>query len=200
MSAVLVFVALRMGEWHELRRLRSMPASDAAVLLTTFILTVLFDLVVAVEVGMVLAAMLFIKRVSDTTEVSRVMESDALETPEQLAAGKTIPEGVLVYRIFGPFLFGAAEKMEDAIESLESMPKVLVLRLHLVTAMDATALNALQSVVERFQNHGGSVILSGLHHQPLAVLRKAGFIEIIGRENLVATFDDALTRVKVLMA
>jgi len=199
MSAVLVFVALRMGEWHEMTRLRRMPVSDAVVLLTTFALTVIFDLVVAVEVGMVLAAMLFIKRVSETTEVSRVLESDVLESPEQLVAGKPIPEGVLVYRIFGPFLFGAAEKMENAIEQLETMPKVLILRLHLVSAMDKTALNALESVIERFQRHNGTVILSGLHRQPLDMLRKAGFVEVIGRKNLVAHFDDALDRARALL-
>jgi SulP family sulfate permease len=199
MSAVLVFVALRMGEWHELTRLRRMPASDAAVLVTTFLLTVVFDLVVAVEVGMVLAAMLFIKRVADTTEVSRVFESDVLESPEQLMEGKDVPEGVLVYRIFGPFLFGAAEKMEDAIERVEVMPKVLVLRLHLVTAMDATALNALESLVERARKHGGVVVLSGLHRQPMEMLRQAGFLETVGRENLVAHYDDALLRAREVL-
>jgi SulP family sulfate permease len=200
MSAVLVFVALRMGEWHEIKRLRLMPLSDAVVLVTTFALTVIFDLVVAVEVGMVLAAMLFIKRVSETTEVSQVFESDVLESPEQLVAGKEIPAGVLVYRIFGPFLFGAAEKMEDAIERVEQLPKVLILRLHLVSAMDATALNALESVIERFQKHGGTVILSGLHRQPLDMLRKAGFVNVIGRKNLVAHFDDALVRAREVLA
>ena len=200
MSAVLVFVALRMGEWHEMKRLRLMPLSDAAVLVTTFALTVIFDLVIAVEVGMVLAAILFIKRVSETTEVSQVLESDVLESHEQLACGKEIPEGVLVYRIFGPFLFGAAEKMEDALERVEELPKVLILRLHLVTAMDATALNALESVVERFQKHGGTVILSGLHHQPLGMLHKAGLIKVIGRENLVAHFDDSLVRAREILA
>jgi len=200
MSAVLVFVALRMGEWHEMKRLRLMPLSDAVVLVTTFALTVIFDLVVAVEVGMVLAAILFIKRVSETTEVSRVFESDVLESPEQLVTGKEIPEGVLVYRIFGPFLFGAAEKMEDAIERFEEFPEILILRLHLVSAMDATALNTLESVIERFQKHGGTVILSGLHRQPLDMLRKAGFVEVIGRKNLVAHFDDALVRAKEILA
>ena len=199
MSAVLVFVAVRMGEWHEMKRLRLMPGSDAIVLLTTFALTVVFDLVVAVEVGMVLAAILFIKRVSETTEVSQVFDSDVLESPEQLAYGKEIPEGVLVYRIFGPFLFGAAEKMEDALERVEILPKVLILRLHLVTAMDATALNALESVIERFQKHGGTVILSGLHRQPLDMLLKAGFVDVIGRKNLVAHFDAALERSRVIL-
>lgn len=200
MSAVLVVVALRMGEWHELTRLGRMPRSDALVLLTTFGLTVVFDLVIAVEVGMVLAAVLFIKRVSETTEVSRVTHEDMLERPEQIAHGKPIPDGVLVYRIFGPFLFGAAEKMEDALSSLGKLPRVLILRLHLVTAMDATGLNALQSIVERLHHQGGTIVLSGIHQQPLQLLRKAGFIETIGRQNFCATFDDALARASTLVA
>jgi len=200
MSAVLVVVAFRMGEWHELQRLNLMPRSDAAVLLTTCALTVIFDLVIAVEVGMVLAAILFIKRVSQTTEVSRVTGDDVLESHEQLACGKDIPKGVLVYRIFGPFLFGAAEKMEDAMESLHEMPQVLILRLHLVSAMDATALNTLESVIERIQKHQGTVILSGLHRQPLDMLRKAGFVEKIGRKNFCAHFDDALARARQILA
>jgi SulP family sulfate permease len=122
-----------------------------------------------------------------------------LESPEQLVSGKQIPDGVRVYRIFGPFLFGAAEKMQDALESIDEVPKVLILRLHLVPAMDATALNALESIVERFQLHGGTVILSGLHRQPLDMLRKAGFIDTVGRPNLVAHFDDALARAKNIL-
>ena len=199
MSAVLVVVAFRMGEWHELKRLSLMPRSDAAVLLTTFALTVVLDLVIAVEVGMVLAAILFIKRVSQTTEVSRVTNSDVLESPEQMAQGKIIPDGVLVYRIFGPFLFGAAEKMEDAMEGMNEMPKILILRLHLVSAMDATALNTLESVTERMQKKNGAVILSGLHRQPLDMLRRSGFIEVVGRKNLCAHFDDALARANEIL-
>ena len=199
LSAVLVVVALKMGEWHELARLRRMPRSDALVLLTTFALTIVFDLVVAVEVGMVLAAMLFIKRVSETTEVSRVTSDDMLERPEHVAQGKAIPDGVVVYRIFGPFLFGAAEKMEDALAQVADWPRILILRLHLVSAMDATGMNALESVVERMRRHGGVVLLSGIHHQPLQMLRRAGFIEVIGRRNFCATFDDALARAKLLL-
>lgn len=176
-----------------------MPRSDAAVLVATFALTVIFDLVVAVEVGMVLAAILFIKRVSETTEVSRVTEDDMLERPEQIAQGKNIPDGVLVYRVFGPFLFGAAEKMEDALSRVDEWPKVLILRLHLVTAMDATGLNALESIVERMRARGGTVILSGIHRQPLELLRKADFIGVIGRENFRATFDDSLVRAKEIL-
>jgi SulP family sulfate permease len=198
-AGVLVIVAFRMGEWHEFSRLGKMPRSDAAVLVTTFGLTVVFDLVVAVEIGMVLAAILFIRRVADTTEISRVTHDDELETPEQLARGKTIPEGVLVYRIFGPFFFGAAEKMEDAILRVDRLPRVLILRMQLVPAMDSTALNALESVVERIQKTGGQVVISGLHHQPLEMMSKAGFVERLGRKNLRAHFDKALERAAEIM-
>ncbi len=199
MAAVLVAVALRMGEWHELSRITKLPHSDALVLLTTFLLTFVFDLVIAIEVGMVLAAMLFIKRISETTEVSVVTSEDMLERPEQIAQGKTIPEGVIVYRVFGPFMFGAVEQMEDALSRIEEWPKVLILRLHLVTAIDATGMNALESVFERMKKRGGDVILSGIHQQPLQTLRKAGMIDHFGRENFCATFDDALARSSLLI-
>ncbi len=199
MSAVLIVVAIRMGEWNELSRLLKMPPSDALVLVTTLGLTVMFDLVIAVEVGMVLAAILYIKRVSATTEVSLVTENDALERPEQLAHGKDIPRGVVVYRIFGPFLFGAAEKMEDAFSRIEDWPKVLILRLHLVTVMDLTGMNALQSIVERLKRRNGTVIFSGIHQQPLQMLRRAGFLDVVGKENICATFDDSLIRARELL-
>lgn len=199
MAAVLIVVALRMGEWHELTRFRRMPLSDTLVLFSTFGLTIVFDLIVSVQVGMVLAAILFIKRVSETTEVSQVTSDDLLERPEHLAQGKDIPPGVLVYRIFGPFLFGCAEKMETALAETATLPKVLILRLHLVPAMDATGLAALESIVERLQKHDGTVIPSGIHRQPLEMLQQAGFITTIGRPNLCATFDDALTRARAIL-
>ena len=199
MAAVLIMVAFRMGDWAEIARAHHLPKSDFLVLIATLVLTVVFDLVVAVEIGMVLAAALFIKKVSDTTEVSLVTERDELESPEQLAHGKRIPHGVIVYRIFGPFLFGAAEKMEAALERLNELPRVLILRLHLVTAMDATALNTLQIVVDRLRKRNVAVILSGLHHQPLAILQKSGMIGEIGRENICAHFDEALARAEKLL-
>jgi len=198
-AAVLIVVAFRMGEWHELTRLGKMPRSDALVLVTTFSLTVIFDLVVAVEVGMMLAALLFIKRMADTTEISAVTSRDELETTEQMIHGKDVPEGVVVYRIFGPFFFGAAEKMEDALLRAGGLPKVMILRMQLVPAMDATALNALESIVERMQAAGGTVILSGPHRQPLDMMVKAGFIERLGRANICAHFDHALARARVIL-
>jgi sulfate permease, SulP family len=185
-GAVLIMVALRMGEWHELARLRRMPLSDAAVLVTTLTLTVVFDLTIAVQVGMLLAALLFIH--------------DELETQEQVARGKEIPEGVLVYRIFGPFFFGAAEKMEDALEGMGALPRALILRMQLVPAMDSTALNALESISERLHAKGGVLILSGPHRQPLLMMSQAGFIDRVGRRNICAHFDDAMERAREVLA
>ncbi len=200
MAAVLVMVALHMGEWHALREMHKMPLGDALVLVTTLLLTVIFDLVVAVEVGMVLAALLFIRRVSETTEVSRVTHNDVLESPEHVAQGKAIPEGVLVYRVFGPFLFGAAEKLQDALEDLPDFPQVIILRLHLVSAMDMTALNALVYIVERMRKRGTTVVISGIHHQPLSLLRKAGALKTIGMENFCGHYDEALKRAERLLS
>lgn len=199
LAAVMYVVAVRMGEWHEVRRITKMPRSDGFVLLTTCILTVVFNLVVAVKVGIVLAAILFVKRVSETTDVCCDNGDDIRELPAQLAQGKTIPEGVLVYRIFGPFLFGAAEKMEDALARMEKWPRILILRLNLVTAMDTTGMNALESIIERAKHRHCIVLLSGVHHQPLAMLQKADFIPIIGAENVCPTFDDALERARNLI-
>jgi len=199
-AAVLFMVALRMGEWHELARFRQMPRSDALVLMATMVLTVVFDLVVAVEVGMVLAAILFMRRIAETTEVTLVTADDELETPEQVAHGKEIPDGVIVYRIFGPLFFGAAEKLEDALLAQGPFPPVLILRMQLVSALDVTALNALESICERLQAKGSVLILSGPHRQPLAMMAKAGFIEKIGRANIRAHFDDALKRAREVLA
>jgi SulP family sulfate permease len=116
-----------------------------------------------------------------------------------VAHGKEIPEGVLVYRIFGPFFFGAAEKMEDALEGMGKLPRVLILRMQLVPAMDATALNALESIEERLRAAHGVLVLSGPHRQPLQMMAKAGFVGKIGRSNICPHFDDALARAREVL-
>lgn len=199
MAAVLIMVARRMGEWHELVHVSRLPRSDALVLLATFALTIVFDLTVAVLIGMLLAGFLFTKRLSETTEISAVTPRDELENMEQLVHGKDIPEGAVVFRIFGPFFFGAAEKMEDALEGAGKLPRVLILRMNLVPAMDATALNALENVHERLAAAGGTLVLSGAHRQPLAMMLKAGFIERLGRANIRANFDEALVRAREIL-
>jgi sulfate permease, SulP family len=199
LSAILVMVSLNMGEWRNFRRLPKWPRSDTAVFLATFSLTVIIDLTVAVEVGMVLAAMLFIKRVSDTTQITAVDETTETEGAHHSLIGKEIPDGVLIYRIFGSFFFGAADKLETALKRLKQEPDVLILRMRKVLAMDATGLNALEDLYERLRRRHKHLVLSGPHTQPLFMMDKAGFLDRLGRENVCANIDLALARSREIL-
>jgi sulfate permease, SulP family len=199
LSAILVIVSLNMGEWHNFSRLPKWPRSDTAVFLATFSLTVIIDLTVAVEAGMVLAAMLFIKRVSDTTQITAVDESTETEGSHHSLIGKEIPDGVMIYRIFGSFFFGAADKLESALKRLKQEPEVLILRMRKVLAMDATGLNALEDLYERLRSHDKYLVLSGPHAQPLFMMDKAGFLDRLGRENVCADIDLALARSREIL-
>jgi SulP family sulfate permease len=199
LSAVLVNVALNMGEWHNFARLRRWPRSDAVVFLTAFGLTVIIDLTVAVEIGMVLAAVLFIKRVSETSQITAVDEASETEGSQHSLVGKEIPDGVMVYRMFGAFFFGAADKLESALKREKKEPDVLILRMRKVVAMDATGLNALEDLYERLRRRGKHLVLSAPHTQPLFVMEKAGFLDRIGRENVTPHVDAALARARVIL-
>jgi sulfate permease, SulP family len=199
LSAVLVNVAINMGEWHNFRRLPKWPRGDSVVFLAAFSLTVVVDLTVAIEIGMVLAAILFIKRVSETTQITAVDESNETEGSHHSLIGKSIPEGVMVYRIFGSFFFGAADKLESALHRLNQEPEVLILRMRKVLAMDATGLNALEDLYERLQSRRKHLVLSGPHTQPLFMMDKAGFLDRLGRENVCADIDLALARSRELL-
>jgi SulP family sulfate permease len=199
LSAVLVNVALNMGEWHNFSRLPKWPQSDALVFLTAFSLTVIIDLTVAVEIGMVLAAILFIKRVSETSQITAVDEVSETEGSHHSLIGKEIPPGVMIYRMFGAFFFGAADKLESALLREKQEPEVLILRMRKVVAMDATGLNALEDLSEKLHRKGKHLILSGPHTQPLFVMEKAGFLESIGRENVCADVDAALARSREIL-
>jgi SulP family sulfate permease len=199
LSAVLINVALNMGEWQNFSRLLKWPRSDAGVFLTTFGLTVAIDLTVAVETGMVLAAMLFIKRISDTTQITAVDERTETEGSHQSLIGKEIPEGVMIFRIFGSFSFGAADKLESALTRLKREPDVLILRMRKVLAIDATGLNALESLQEQLRSHGRQMVLSGPHSQPMFMMAKAGFVDRLGEENICANIDLALSRARQIL-
>lgn len=199
LSAVLVNVALHMGNWRIFTRLLRWPASDSAVLLTTFGLTVAIDLTVAVEVGMVLAAILFIKRTSETTQITAVDSSTETEGSQHSLVGKTIPPGVLIYRMFGAFLFGAADKLEAALQRLHSEPEVLILRMRKVVAMDATGLNALEDLHARLRQRGKHLILSSPRAQPLEVMERAGFLDRLGRDYVCPNIDEALATARRIL-
>ena len=199
LSAVLVFVAYNMGEWRQFARLARWPKSDAVVFLAAFGLTVLIDLTVAVEVGMVLAAVLFIKRISETTQITAVDESTETEGSQHSLVGKPIPDGVLIFRLFGAFFFGAVDKLETALNRTKQQPKVLVLRMRKVLAIDATGLNALEDLAEKLRKRGQHLVLSAPHTQPLFTMDKAGFLDRLGRANVCPHIDAALARARELV-
>jgi len=200
LSAVLINVALHMGEWHNFRRLSRWPKSDTAVFLSAFILTVVVDLTVAVEVGMVLAAILFIKRVSETTQITAVNETTETEGAEHSLEGQAVPPGVMIYEVFGAFFFGAADKLEAALYRLKQEPQILILRMRRVSAMDATGLNALEELRHRLAKRNRKLILSGVHSQPHEVMEKAGFLESIGRNNVCPHITAALARARAIIS
>ncbi len=199
LSAVLVNVALHMGEWHNFGRLPKWPVCDTAVFMVAFTLTVVVDLTVAVEIGMVLAAMLFIKRSSETTQIMAVDETTETEGSQHSLVGKEVPEGVMIYRIFGAFFFGAADKLESILKREKREPEILILRMRKVMAMDATGLNALEDLYERLHRKGKHLILSGPHTQPMLVMGRAGFLDRIGQENVCAHIDAALARSRQIL-
>lgn len=193
LSAVLLVVAYNMGEWRLFSHLRRWPRSDMAVFLTAFGFTVVVDLTWAVIVGLLLAGALFIRRIAATTQIT----GEGADYVEK--NGTTAPDGVVVFRIFGAFFFGAADKLEMALEGAQREPEVLVLQLREALVMDATGLTALEELHARLRRHGKHLILCGPHTQPLFALQKSGFIDRIGMENLCGNLDESFTRARVLM-
>ena len=205
LAAILVVVSYHMCEWRTfLAELRS-PKGDVAVLLTTFLLTVFIDLTVAISVGMVLAAFLFMKRMAEVTNVRALKQEfddegvDRYESDENGMRLRDIPAGVEVYEINGAFFFGAAETFRDTIAAIGGKPKVLIIRMRDVLLLDSTGMHALRDVVHRSRRAGTGVLLSDLHMQPLVALTGSAILEEIGQENVCANLDDALARARVLL-
>ncbi|KXK55092.1 MAG: SulP family sulfate permease [Chlorobi bacterium OLB5] len=199
LASILVVVAYNMSEWREFKAQLKMPKSDVIVLLTTFFLTVIFDLTIAIEVGMVLSAMLFMKRMAEVTNVGMINREfdENAETDDSGAnavQGKNIPKGVLIYEVNGPFFFGAASKFKEAIRIVGKSTKVLILRLRNVPAIDSTGIATLEDFYYDCKNNSTTLILSGIHAQPMFACERAGLLEKIGEENIRGNIDDALNR------
>ncbi|HXL86724.1 MAG TPA: STAS domain-containing protein, partial [Gemmatimonadaceae bacterium] len=182
------------------------PKSDVAVLLVTFLLTVLIDLTVAISVGMVLAAFLFMKRMADVTNVRALKQefedddTDRYASDENGVRLRDIPPGVEVYEINGAFFFGAAETFKDTLARIAGKPKVLIIRMRDVLLLDSTGMHALKDVVHRTRKDGTAVLLSDVHMQPLVALTGSPVLEEIGPENLFSNLDDALQRAHELLS
>ncbi len=206
LSAVLVMVAWNMSELEQFRHLLKAPLGDVAVLLSAFLLTVLVDLTVAVEVGMILAAFLFMKRTSDlgnTVSLSQIIEEKDLELIEEKDPDaifkKQVPKHVEVYEINGPFFFGIADSLQTVLSNLERPPKVFILRMRKVSAIDATGLHALEDFYDKCQRTETKLILSGIKADLASSLKKFGIDKKVGKENIFPHIDAALKRARELL-
>jgi len=181
LAGILIVVAYNMSEWRAFLRLFHGPRSDVLVLLTTFALTVAIDLTVAIQVGVVLAALLFMRRMAEVTQVRALREIVDYEASEAGdGPASPLPAGVEVFEINGSFCFGAARKFTETLLSLQSAPEVVILRMRHVLAMDATGLEALEEVAARFRRRGTALLLSGVHAQPLVVMERSGALDRLG--------------------
>lgn len=203
LAGILVVVSYNMSELGNFRRLLKAPRSDVAVLLVTFLLTVFVDLTVAVEVGVVLASLLFIRRMAEVTSVgmiTRELGNDQEETDDPNAiAARNVPRNVEVFEVQGPFFFGAADRFKEVMRSVEGRVDVVILRLRLVPAIDATGMNVLRDFHRRCRRDGMHLILSGVHAQPLFALQRSGLWDEIDTENVHGNIDDALNRARDIL-
>lgn len=211
LSAVLLIVAWNMSDLDKFRATLRIPGSDVAVLLATFGLTIFFGLVYAVGIGMVLASLLFMKRMSEVAQVGSVVHSagigdDAVEEtlgtrkdPDHLER-REVPQGVEVFEINGPLFFGVAERLKDRLRSINKTPKVFILRLRRVPHIDATGLAALEDLLAKSKRNGTVLLLGGVHAQPMFTFVKTGFDQKIGMENIFETLPEALARARQIVA
>jgi SulP family sulfate permease len=200
LSGVLLVVAWRMGEWHTFVAMSRGPRADFLVLLVTFGLTVTFDLTIAVGLGLVMAGALFVRQLEEITRIRLVTPENEFEVGADSVRDKELPEGVVVFRIEGPFFFGVAEKLEDALDMLAAQPRVIIFRMRKVPVVDGTGLRALNLMLDKFAHRHTRVILSGVQPQPMKVLFESGFTDRLGLENICANVDAALVRARGLLA
>jgi len=201
LAGILVVVSYHMSEWRSFRMEFRAPRSDLLVLLITFTLTVVVDLTLAIEVGMVLAAFLFMRRMAEVTNVSVLTHeftdpTDDFEKDPNAVRRREVPSGVEVYEISGPFFFGAAEMFKERLAQVAGRPKVLILRMRHVPAIDSTGLAALRDLVRRCRTEGTRVLLSDVHAQPVAALERSGLLDELGEDEVTGNIDDALNQAR----
>lgn len=196
LAGVLIIVSYNMSEWRTFRSLLKNPPSDIAVLLVTFFLTVIFDLTIAIEVGLLIAMFLFMKRVAETTQVSVTTDeinlSDGSDNSEEEIL--ILPKGVEVYEIDGPFFFGIANKFDGVMQTLGDKPKVRIIRMRKVSFIDSTGLHNLGSLYRLSQKENIRLILSGVNERVREVFIKTGFKDTIGVENICSHISEAVAK------
>jgi SulP family sulfate permease len=196
LAAILFVVAYNMGEWREIPELLKLSKLEVGTWLLTFLLTVFADLTVAVEAGMIMGALVFISKVTRTTKISRVTADYVAHGRRHILQDKEIPPYVAIFRIHGPFLFGAADKMETVIEKLPELPPVIILRLRNMTAIDATGLQKLEHFADVVHGAHKALLLCGALEQPAQLMKQAEFEEHVGKYNICGSIEDALERAR----
>jgi SulP family sulfate permease len=199
LAAILMVVCYRMGEWHEVRQILKLSALEIGVWLATLLLTVFADLTVAVEAGMLLAALVFIRKVTETTSVTRVTEEDLADGRLHVLQGRTIPDYVAVFRIHGPFLFGSSEKLDWIEQQLADLPPVVVLRLRNMSAIDSTGIQALERLSDDVRASGRTLLFCGAREQPAQLMQQADFEQRVGPENLCLHITAAIERAQSII-
>jgi SulP family sulfate permease len=198
LAAILLVVSYNMGEWREIPELLKLSPLEIGTWLVTFFLTVFADLTVAVEAGMILAALVYIRKVTETTTVSEVTEQYLQEGYVHILQHKEIPPYVAIFRIHGPFLFGATDKINVIIERIPDLPSIVILRLRNMTALDGTGLQALENLADAVHKSGRTLLLCGGRQQPAEVMRNAEFEQHVGAENICASVTEALQQARNL--
>jgi SulP family sulfate permease len=198
LAGILMVVAYRMGEWREIPSILRLPGADRLVWAGTFALTVFADLTVAVEVGMVLAALLYIHNVSTTTTVGSVTDDTLGDGEPRVITDKYIPAYCSVIRIRGPFLFGATDKLEEATRDLNKFGPIVVLKVTYMSAIDGTGIHALESLAARLRDSGRSLVICGAQPQPMELIRRSKLMTLVGLKNLQPHLDAALERAAVI--
>jgi SulP family sulfate permease len=198
LSAILLVVSYNMGEWREIPELLKLSPLEIGTWLVTFFLTVFADLTVAVEAGMILAALVYIRKVTETTTVSEVTEQYLQEGHAHILQHKEIPPYVAIFRIHGPFLFGATDKINVVIDRIPALPPIVILRLRNMTALDGTGLQALENLADVVHKSGRTLLLCGGRQQPAEIMRNAEFEQHVGAENICASVTEALQQARKL--
>jgi len=196
LAVILVIVSYNMSEWRSFVKLLRSPKHDVVVLLVTFFLTVIFDLTIAIEIGLLMAVFLFMHRMSQVTNVGIISKEleDIEEYDPAPIESKHVPEGVEVFEINGPFFFGAVDKFKETIANMENKPKVRIIRMRHVNAIDSTGLHTLEELHKDCKKENIKLLISGIHAQPLKAMTDSGLYDIIGEENFVGNIDEALEK------
>jgi len=198
LAGILMMTAYGMGEWKQISELLRLTRPEIAVWAITFSLTVFADLSVAVEAGMILAALLFIRSVTATTTVAKVTTDYVRDGYVHTLQHKEIPDYVAIFRVHGPFLFGATDKIDEITDGIDELPPIVIVRLRNMTVIDATGLLAFQDLAEVLQASGRTLLFCGAREQPRKLMDQAGFAEVVGRENICDNVLDGLARAKVV--